>query len=282
MLVVLDYLKENEKLASLSLETLIPELINKIKKETLKNLDHDELNSGKERFKAFINQQKDEIISLLGGEQSKIKNLFNMRGYITIDKDNLKIAGQLTAQLQKDLGLKNFELINAKNSVLKDIVQIVETIVPYGENNRIVRAKDISVAKKLYPNQNLQEKYLDTSDLIKLLDLKINKLIDTNNDVKFAKLEFQIDMLLEEIEANIHSGIGITKSNYKEFKAIYKEHVKNNDFLEDRHENKIKDLKKDFKNYLKIDIKENLIDDKILNDIHSTNGIGLHDDLDRF
>ena len=282
MLVVLDYLKENEKLASLSLETLIPELINKIKKETLKNLDHDELNSGKERFKAFINQQKDEIISLLGGEQSKIKNLFNMRGYITIDKDNLKIAGQLTAQLQKDLGLKNFELINAKNSVLKDIVQIVETIVPYGENNRIVRAKDISVAKKLYPNQNLQEKYLDTSDLIKLLDLKINKLIDTNNDVKFAKLEFQIDMLLEEIEANIHSGIGITKSNYKEFKAIYKEHVKNNDFLEDRHENKIKDLKKDFKNYLKIDIKENLIDDKIINDIHSTNGIGLHDDLDRF
>ena len=125
MLVVLDYLKKDEKLASLSLETLIPELRNKIKEETLKNLDHDELNSGEERFKAFINQQKDEIISLLGGEQSKIKNLFNMRGYITIDENNLKIAGQLTAQLQKDLGLKNFELINAKNSVLKDIVQIV-------------------------------------------------------------------------------------------------------------------------------------------------------------
>ena len=242
MLVVLDYLKENEKLASLSLEVLIPELRNKIKEETLKNLDFDELNSGEARFKAFINQQKDEIISLLGGEQSKIKNLFNMRGYITIDKDNLKIAGQLTAQLQKDLGLKNFELINAKNSVLKDIVQIIDIIVPYGENNRIVRAKDISVAEKLYPNQNLQEEYLDTSDLIKLLDLKINKLGDTNNDVKIAKLEFQIDMLLEEIEANIHSGIGITKSNYKEFKAIYKEYVKNNDFLEDRHENKIKDL----------------------------------------
>ena len=267
MLVVLDYLKENEKLASLSLETLIPELRNKIKEETLKNLDHDELNSGEERFKAFINQQKDEIISLLGGEQSKIKNLFNMRGYITIDENNLKIAGQLTAQLQKDLGLKNFELINAKNSVLKDIVQIVKTIVPYGENNRIVRAKDISVAEKLYPNQNLQEEYLDTSDLIKLLDLKINKLGDTNNDVKIAKLEFQIDMLLEEIEANIHSGIGITKSNYKEFKAIYKEYVKNDDFLEDRHENKIKDLKKDFENYLKIDIKENLIDDRIIEDL---------------
>ena len=109
MLVVLDYLKKDEKLASLSLETLIPELRNKIKEETLKNLDHDELNSGEESFKVFINQQKDEIISLLGGEQSKIKNLFNMRGYITIDKDNLKIAGQLTAQLQKDLGLKNFE-----------------------------------------------------------------------------------------------------------------------------------------------------------------------------
>ena len=74
MLVVLDYLKENEKLASLSLETLIPELINKIKEETLKNLDHDQLHSGHERFKAFINQQKDEIISLFGGEQSKIKN----------------------------------------------------------------------------------------------------------------------------------------------------------------------------------------------------------------
>ena len=138
----------------------------------------------------------------------------------------MKIAGKLTEQLQKDLGLKNFELINAKNSVLKDIVQIVKTIVPYGENNRIVRAKDISVAEKLYPNQNLQEEYLDTSDLIKLLDLKINKLGDTNNDVKIAKLEFQIDMLLEEIEANIHSGIGITKSNYKEFKAIYKEYIK--------------------------------------------------------
>ena len=77
-------------------------------------------------------------------------------------------------------------------------------------------------------------------------------------------------MLLEEIEANIHSGIGITKSNYKEFKAIYKEYVKKDGFLEDRHENKIKDLKKDFENYLKIDIKENLIDDRIV------------DDLDRF
>ena len=160
MLVVLDYLKENEKLASLSLETLIPELINKIKKETLKNLDHDELNSGEERFKAFINQQKDEIISLLGGEQSKIKNLFNMRGYITIDKDNLKIAGQLTAQLQKDLGLKNFELINAKNSVLKDIVQIIETIVPYGENNRYFCCRKI-ISKSKFTRRIFRYKWFN-------------------------------------------------------------------------------------------------------------------------
>ena len=61
-----------------------------------------------------------------------------------------------------------------------------------------------------------------------------------------------------------------TRNNLRIFKAIYKEYVKNNDFLEDRHENKIKDLKKDFKKYLEINIKENLIDDRTV------------DDLDRF
>lgn len=274
--IILNYIKEqNINLeANLKLEEIVSTLrtiiYNKTAiKDEIKEIKKFETLDGKQ-FKNLIeakNHQQlksfqDEIMYLLGGYTNEIdpnsSGFTNGDGYYVLDKEKLKLAGQLTILFQEELGLSEYPLNSRMcydNEYLSSISHTVNCITTLEDGTKIRVGQPFYAANidqlgdKIYnDNSEITTNENEVKEVVNsiiLSDLKttLNALRDTDDDNEIEALEDTLVNICETILDGFDNGEVISQ---EEFNSIYKEFVKKEDFLEDEHVDLLKNIKKSF------------------------------------
>lgn len=238
-------------------KTAVRDEIKEIKQfETLDGEKFDDLLEAKnhQQLKSIQN----EIMSLLGGENKDIdpesNGFSNGEGYYVLDKEKLKLAGQLTISFQEELGLGEYPLNSRtcyENEYLNKISYTINCITSLEDGTKIRVGQPFYTANmnelgdKIYGQENIEKETFQISTSIILSDLKstLNSLRETKDDNELEALEGTLVNICETILDGFDNGEVISQ---KEFNGIYKEFVKNCDFLEDEHVDLLKNIKKSF------------------------------------
>lgn len=273
--IILNYIKEqNINLESnLKLEEIVSTLRTIIDNKTaikdeIKEVKKFETLDGKQ-FKNLIeakNHQQlksfqDEIMYLLGGYSNEIDptgNFTNGDGYYILDKEKLKLAGQLTILFQEELGLSEYPLNSRMcydNEYLNSISHTVNCITTLEDGTKIRVGQPFftsninQLGDKIYnDNSEITTNENEVKEVVNsiiLSDLKstLNSLRDTDDDNEIEALEDTLVNICETILDGFDNGEVISQ---EEFNSIYKEFVKKEDFLEDEHVDLLKNIKKSF------------------------------------
>lgn len=243
----------------------------------------------------ILTNQVNEIIELLGGNDLVDKNGFSKgEGYYLLDNYKLKLAGELSQSLQKELGLEDYPLTSKmcyENEYLGAISQTLMCIgtLENGSKVRLGQPYFVShmneVGDKIYnpeisteisfSGNNPQQTYdsmMLNADSLTQLKVQLVLLRDEEDNDKIEELEINITNICEEILNQINDVDGNTNKEYflnqaNTFKDIYKEFVKNDDFLEDEHIELLKNIKNTLKEItLTLDINEE-ISPKVIEEI---------------
>lgn len=269
--IILNYIKEqNIDLSIQNIGTLVDSLRTIIYEKTaikdeIKEIKQFETLDGKkfnDLLEAKNHQQlkffQDEIMFLLGGSNKDIdpesNGFSNGEGYYVLDKEKLKLAGQLTISFQEELGLGEYPLNSRtcyENEYLNKISHTINCITSLEDGTKIRVGQPFYTANmnelgdKIYGQENIEKETFEISTSIILSDLKstLNSLRETEDDNEIEALEDTLVNICETILDGFDNGEVISQ---EEFNTIYKEFVKNDDFLEDEHVDLLKNIKKSF------------------------------------
>lgn len=277
--IILNYIKEQN--IDLGKEKNIGELVNTLREVINDSLENNNNINEIKKFKTSDNQLFDaldealkheklktmvnEIIQLLGGEKEDICpdscDFSNGEGYYILDKEKLKLAGELSIKLQEELGLDEYELTSRvcyENDYLGHISQKLSCITSLDDGTKIrvgqaYYANNLDkLGNKIYNPEILEEaKIKGAEDGQQIVDLMIldtlkstlEALRETDDDNEIEELEINLTSICETILDGFDNGSTISE---EKFNSIYKEFVKKDDFLEDEHVALLKNIKKSF------------------------------------